>query len=140
MSAYPGQDGLRTPLKVARSNGASGTGVRHWWIQRVTAVALIPLSIWFLFLMGGLLHATYPEVLALLQAADRQRNLPGAPGSGTPTLVVDALPTALPAYAEAQLTGRDATAKSDPALQKTGAEKPAPRKKIIDRVFRRGGK
>jgi len=66
MSAYPGQDGLRTPLKVARSNGASGTGVRHWWIQRVTAVALIPLSIWFLFLMGGLLHATYPEVLAAI--------------------------------------------------------------------------
>lgn len=63
MSAYPGQDGLRTPLKVARGNGASGTGVHHWWIQRVTAIALIPLSIWFLFLVGGLLHATYPEVL-----------------------------------------------------------------------------
>ena len=64
MSTYPGQDGLRTPLKVARGNGASGTGVHHWWIQRVTAIALIPLSIWFLFLVGGLLHATYPEVLA----------------------------------------------------------------------------
>jgi len=64
MSAYPGQEGLRAPLKVARGNGASGTGVPHWWVQRVTAVALIPLSIWFLFLVGGLLHATYPEVLA----------------------------------------------------------------------------
>ncbi len=66
MSAYPGQEGLRAPLKVARGNGASGTGVHHWWIQRVTAVALIPLSIWFLFLVGGLLHATYPEVLAAI--------------------------------------------------------------------------
>ncbi|HWG66370.1 MAG TPA: succinate dehydrogenase, hydrophobic membrane anchor protein [Rhodanobacteraceae bacterium] len=64
MSAYPGQEGLRAPLKVARGNGASGTGVHHWWIQRVTAIALIPLSIWFLFLVGGLLRATYPEVLA----------------------------------------------------------------------------
>ena len=64
MSAYPGQEGLRTALKVARGNGASGTGVHHWWIQRVTAIALIPLSIWFLFLVGGLVHATYPAVLA----------------------------------------------------------------------------
>jgi succinate dehydrogenase / fumarate reductase membrane anchor subunit len=64
MSAYPGQEGLRAPLKVARGNGPSGTGVHHWWIQRVTAVALVPLSIWFLFLMGGLLHASYAEVLA----------------------------------------------------------------------------
>ena len=64
MSASPGQQGLRTPLKVARGNGASGTGVHHWWLQRVTAVALIPLSIWFLFLIGGLLHASYPVVLA----------------------------------------------------------------------------
>jgi succinate dehydrogenase / fumarate reductase membrane anchor subunit len=66
MSAYPGQQGLRTPLKVARGNGASGTGVHHWWLQRVTAVALIPLSIWVLFLVGGLLHASYPVVLAAI--------------------------------------------------------------------------
>ena len=66
MSAYPGRDGLRTPLKVARGNGASGTGVHHWWLQRVTAIALIPLSIWFLFFIGGLLHASYPGVLAAI--------------------------------------------------------------------------
>ncbi|TAN07669.1 MAG: succinate dehydrogenase, hydrophobic membrane anchor protein [Rhodanobacteraceae bacterium] len=66
MSAYPGQQGLRTPLKVARGNGSSKTGVHHWWLQRVTAVALIPLSIWFLFLVGGLLHAGYPMVLAAI--------------------------------------------------------------------------
>jgi succinate dehydrogenase / fumarate reductase membrane anchor subunit len=64
MSAYPGEEGMRTPLKVARGNGASGTGAHHWWLQRVTAVALIPLSIWFLFFLGGLMHANYPTVLA----------------------------------------------------------------------------
>lgn len=64
MSAYPGQEGMRTPLKVARGNGASGTGMHHWWLQRVTAVALIPLSIWFLFVVGGVLHAGHPAVLA----------------------------------------------------------------------------
>ena len=66
MSAYPGQDSLRTPLKVARRLGSSKTGVHHWWLQRVSAIALIPLSIWFLFLMGDLAHASYPMVLATI--------------------------------------------------------------------------
>lgn len=64
MSAYPGQEGLRTPLKVARRAGSSHTGVHHWWLQRVTAIALIPLTIWFLFLIGGLMGSGYPMVVA----------------------------------------------------------------------------
>ncbi|HET7561141.1 MAG TPA: succinate dehydrogenase, hydrophobic membrane anchor protein [Rhodanobacteraceae bacterium] len=66
MSAYPGQEGLRTPLKVARGMGSSKTGVHHWWLQRVTAIALIPLSIWFLFLLGGLMGAGYPDVVGAI--------------------------------------------------------------------------
>ena len=66
MSAYPGQEGLRDPLKVARRLGSSKSGVHHWWLQRVTAVALVPLSIWFLFLMGGALRVDYPTVLAVI--------------------------------------------------------------------------
>lgn len=66
MSAYPGQEGLRDPLEVARGLGSSKTGVHHWWLQRTTAVALVPLSIWFLFLVGGLVHANYPMVLATI--------------------------------------------------------------------------
>ena len=66
MSAYPGQEGLRTPLKVARGLGSSKTGVHHWWVQRVTAIALVPLSIWFLFLMRDVLYAGYPTVLAMI--------------------------------------------------------------------------
>ena len=66
MSAYPGQDSLRTPLKIARRLGSSKSGVHHWWLQRVTAIALIPLSIWFLFFMGALVHADYPMVLAAI--------------------------------------------------------------------------
>ncbi len=66
MSSYPGQDSLRTPLKIARRLGSSKSGVHHWWLQRITAIALIPLSIWFLFLMGALVHASYPMVLATI--------------------------------------------------------------------------
>lgn len=66
MSFYPGQDSLRTPLKVARRLGSSKSGVHHWWLQRIIAIALIPLSIWFLFLMGALVSASYPIVLDTL--------------------------------------------------------------------------
>ncbi len=66
MSAYPGQEGLRDPLKVARGLGSSKTGVHHWWLQRATALALVPLSIWLLFLVGGLLHANHAMVLATI--------------------------------------------------------------------------
>lgn len=66
MSAYPGQEGMRTPIKVAKGQGSSHTGVPHWWVQRVTAVALVPLSIWFLFLLAGVVHADHATVLATI--------------------------------------------------------------------------
>lgn len=39
---------IRTPLARVRGLGAAKTGVSHFWVQRVTAVALVPLTIWFL--------------------------------------------------------------------------------------------
>jgi succinate dehydrogenase / fumarate reductase membrane anchor subunit len=38
---------LRSPLGRARGLGSAKDGLHHWWAQRVTAVALIPLTIWF---------------------------------------------------------------------------------------------
>jgi succinate dehydrogenase / fumarate reductase membrane anchor subunit len=37
---------LRTPLARVLQHGAARDGVSHWWVQRVTAVALAPLSVW----------------------------------------------------------------------------------------------
>lgn len=37
----------RTPIKEARGLGSAKDGTHHWWVQRVSAVALIPLSLWF---------------------------------------------------------------------------------------------
>jgi len=37
---------LRSPLSRVLYHGAARDGVGHWWIQRVTAVALAPLAIW----------------------------------------------------------------------------------------------
>ena len=38
---------LTTKLSRVRGLGAAHHGVSHWWLQRVTAIALIPLSLWF---------------------------------------------------------------------------------------------
>lgn len=37
----------RTPLARAIGFGSAKSGVGHWWRQRVSAVALIPLTLWF---------------------------------------------------------------------------------------------
>lgn len=38
---------MRSPLARAQGLGSASGGVKHWWAQRVTAVALLPLSLWF---------------------------------------------------------------------------------------------
>jgi len=40
---------LRSPLGRVLGLGSAKDGTDHWWSQRVTAVALIPLTLWFLF-------------------------------------------------------------------------------------------
>lgn len=37
-----------SPLSRARGLGSAKAGVEHWWIQRLTAVTLLPLVIWLL--------------------------------------------------------------------------------------------
>lgn len=37
---------LRSPLSRVLSLGAAHDGVSHWWVQRVSAVALAPLCLW----------------------------------------------------------------------------------------------
>ena len=38
---------LQTKLKRVKGLGSAHHGVQHWWLQRVTAIALVPLSLWF---------------------------------------------------------------------------------------------
>jgi len=55
---------LRTPVARARGLGSAKEGLHHWWVQRVTAVALIPLTIWFVASIVGLVGADHGAVSA----------------------------------------------------------------------------
>jgi len=50
---------MQSSLARVRGLGSNKSGVVHWWAQRVTAVALVPLSIWFVISMLGLIGADY---------------------------------------------------------------------------------
>ncbi len=50
---------LRTPLARARGLGSAREGVKHWWAQRLTAIALIPLVVWFAISLVMLSGADY---------------------------------------------------------------------------------
>ena len=54
------------PLKRARGLGSAQSGVSHWWTQRVTAAALVFLSIWFVVIVLSLLHADYASARAMV--------------------------------------------------------------------------
>ncbi len=49
---------MRTPLGRVRGLGSAKNGTHHWWMQRVTAVALVPLVVWFVASLVGLLGPT----------------------------------------------------------------------------------
>ena len=43
-------------------------GLHHWWMQRLTAVALIPLTLWFAFSVTCISGAEYTDVIAALSS------------------------------------------------------------------------
>ena len=57
---------IKTPLGQVRGLGSAKSGTHHWWMQRVTAIALIPLAIWFVASIIGLIGADRTIVLAWL--------------------------------------------------------------------------
>ena len=54
----------RTPIARARGLGSAKDGTHHWWMQRITAIALIPLTVWLvasLVAVGAADHARTVE-------------------------------------------------------------------------------
>ena len=68
---------LRTPLGRVLGKGAAKEGVHHWWVQRLTSVALIPLAVSFVVSLFALptldygvvhmwVHQTWTAILLIL--------------------------------------------------------------------------
>jgi succinate dehydrogenase / fumarate reductase membrane anchor subunit len=55
---------LRSPLGRAIGLGSAKEGVEHWWRQRVTALALVPLVLWFVVSVIGLVGADRAALVA----------------------------------------------------------------------------
>ena len=58
--------GMKTPLARARGLGAAGDGVTHWWHQRITSVANLPLMLWLVWSVLELQGASYEVFTAWL--------------------------------------------------------------------------
>ena len=58
---------LRSPLGSVVGLGSAKDGVHHWWLQRLTSIALVPLTIWFtvsLLSLPSLDHVTVVSWMA----------------------------------------------------------------------------
>ena len=64
MSRAPIVDIMRSPLGRARGLGAARAGAAHWWGQRLTALALGPLTLWFLCAMIRMSGASREDVVS----------------------------------------------------------------------------
>lgn len=53
---------LRNPLAKARGLGSAKDGTAHWWAQRVSAIALVPLVLYVLYLLVSFAGADYASV------------------------------------------------------------------------------
>ncbi|HEU0162987.1 MAG TPA: succinate dehydrogenase, hydrophobic membrane anchor protein [Rhizomicrobium sp.] len=57
---------LQTPLHRVKGLGASHSGTGHFWRERITAAALVPLSLWFLYAVLGLAGTNVVTALRFL--------------------------------------------------------------------------
>jgi succinate dehydrogenase / fumarate reductase, membrane anchor subunit len=55
---------MRSQLGRVRGLGSAKSGVAHWWAERVTSIALVPLTIWFICAAVSLVGASHDEVLS----------------------------------------------------------------------------
>ncbi|HKY94966.1 MAG TPA: succinate dehydrogenase, hydrophobic membrane anchor protein [Kiloniellales bacterium] len=67
-AASAGSVDRRSDLARARGLGSAKEGVQHWWLQRLTALALVPLSLWFVASVVCLAGATRAELVDWLSS------------------------------------------------------------------------
>jgi succinate dehydrogenase / fumarate reductase membrane anchor subunit len=63
----PHIDIMRSQLGRARGLGSAKSGLHHWIAQRLTAIALVPLTLWFVFSVIGLQGASHEDAMIWMQ-------------------------------------------------------------------------
>ncbi len=58
---------IRTPFAKVEGLGAARSGTEHFWRERATSVALIPLTLWFVYAALQIVGLPYEAALAFLQ-------------------------------------------------------------------------
>jgi succinate dehydrogenase / fumarate reductase membrane anchor subunit len=58
---------LVSPLNKVLGLGSAKEGAEHWWVQRLSAVALIPLGLWFAVALAGMEDMTYSSVVEFIR-------------------------------------------------------------------------
>ena len=58
---------MRTPLAKVRGLGSAKSGVHHWWHQRLTAIAMVPLVLSAIYLVFRIAGSNYNQAISLLQ-------------------------------------------------------------------------
>jgi succinate dehydrogenase / fumarate reductase, membrane anchor subunit len=59
---------MRTQLGEVRGLGSAKTGTGHFWMQRLTALALIPLTLWFVAALASMGSADYADAVAWVKS------------------------------------------------------------------------
>ncbi len=57
---------MRTPLKQVRGIGSAKSGTHHFWMQRLTSIILLPLTVFLLALVVMVAGESYEVTLAIL--------------------------------------------------------------------------
>jgi len=58
---------MRTPLGIVKGLGPAKEGTHHWWVQKATSVALIPLTVWFVTSIATLTGADYGALITWIK-------------------------------------------------------------------------
>jgi len=59
---------MRAPLARVRGHGSAKAGAHHWWAQRLSAIALVPLLLWFVVSLTGVVTADYATAAAWVRS------------------------------------------------------------------------
>jgi succinate dehydrogenase / fumarate reductase, membrane anchor subunit len=59
---------MKTALGKVRGSGSAKNGTHHWWMQRVTAIGLLPLVVWLLVSLVGLVNAGHSQVITWISS------------------------------------------------------------------------